>query len=216
MVETVPSSGVFAPIACLARKTTAAVGIGTHHGKMLAIMSVAIMPGEHALILSSGFSRASSIVYELSRAFERPYTPIEFPRPCASKSLAPLGYDSTSVTKLLICSHVILASVKKARRSAEHLLTQPDAAPDDICTMRPLCGSSRGRNASSTRFGPRTLTFRMSATVPAAMPALLTMLCSGGGLLPNFASRVVAAAVTLLSDDVSISSTVNRSFHSGF
>jgi hypothetical protein len=53
-------------------------------------------------------------------------------------------------------------------KCTEECETQPEAAPEGICTMRPD-EISRGPKASSTRFGPRTftITFSMSATAPA-------------------------------------------------
>ena len=53
-------------------------------------------------------------------------------------------------------------------KCTEECETQPEAAPEGICTMRPD-EISRGPEASSTRFGPRTftITFSMSATAPA-------------------------------------------------
>eukprot|EP00964_Phaeocystis_antarctica_P009145 scaffold4953_cov62-Phaeocystis_antarctica.AAC.2 len=65
----------------------------------------------------------------------------------------------------VIDSHETLGSTRKACRSAEERETQPEAAPEDICTTRPEEISS-GTKASSTRFGPRTFTFSMSATAP--------------------------------------------------
>mmetsp|Transcript_23777 Transcript_23777/g.54081 ORF Transcript_23777/g.54081 Transcript_23777/m.54081 type:complete len:206 (+) Transcript_23777:534-1151(+) len=179
------------------------------------MMSVAIIPGEQAFTLMLGRSRASTIVYELRRALLSPYTPIELPSPFGLRSAAPLGYASTSSSTLQIPPQVTLASVKKDCRSAAQRETQPDAAPDDICTMRPLVASSSGRKASSTRFGPLTLMLRISATVPEAIPALFTMAYRGGGLRPSSASILAAAALTLPSEDVSISSTVIRPAHSG-
>eukprot|EP00966_Prymnesium_polylepis_P132993 3073946-Prymnesium_polylepis.1 len=55
----------------------------------------------------------------------------------------------------------------------------------------------------------------MSATLPDAIPALLTIANSGGGVRPWSASSCAAAARTLPSEDVSISTTISRSFHSG-
>mmetsp|Transcript_12379 Transcript_12379/g.31308 ORF Transcript_12379/g.31308 Transcript_12379/m.31308 type:complete len:235 (+) Transcript_12379:329-1033(+) len=177
------------------------------------VRSVSMKPGVQAFTTSAGFSRATTWLYMLRQAFERPYAkkPSCSPKPTFVYSAGAAPAFSRASGAAIIASmsaQEAFGSMNAACFAGVHLATKLGPIAEEMKTMRPpVCTSPT--KASVTRLQPRTFVLSMLGISPSATPALLTMAYSFSS--PSFSAIAAAAAVTEASSPTSMTTTLTRS-----